>query len=102
MRTLRHGIDQCSPPARPPCRPPDPEAWPEGQGPCWPETAWTGLGGGGGGLERPPGQSRPMQANAGRSRPVQAIIPQEAIYLYKGIHFPEVIGLVHQYLQPGK
>ena len=67
---------QCSPPARPPCRPP--EAWPEGQGPCWPETAWAGLGGGGGGLERPPGYAgqsrpcRPVQANAGRSRPMQA------------------------------
>ena len=33
---------------------------------------------------------------------LQEIIPQEAIYLYKGKHFPEVIGLVHQYLQSGK
>ena len=43
-----------------------------------------------------------MQAGPDQCRPVQAIIPQEAIYLYKGIHFPEVIGLVHQYLQPDK
>ena len=47
--------------------------------PCWPETAWTGLGGGGGGLERPPGYAgqsrpcRPVQANAGRSRPCRPV-----------------------------
>ena len=70
-------INQCCQRARPAFSPP--AAWPEGRGPSWPETDWTGAGEQSYGLTTNAGPtsrpSRPSTAQSTQSGPVRPVRP---------------------------